>query len=50
MCHYGVNMRLFSHLIGRARVVILSGGDWVCIFVLFVVWIRCPAQDAAGNC
>ena len=25
-------------------VVILSGDDWVCIFVLFVVWITCPTQ------
>ena len=28
--------------------VILSADDWVCIFVLFVVWMRCPAQGATG--
>ena len=26
--------------------VILSADDWVGIFVLFVVWMRCPAQGA----
>ena len=26
--------------------VILSADDWVCIFVLFVVYMRCPAQGA----
>ena len=26
--------------------VILSADDWVCIFVLFVVWMRHPAQGA----
>ena len=25
--------------------VILSADDLVCIFILFVVWMRCPAQD-----
>ena len=29
--------------------VILSVDDWVCIFVLFVVWIRCPAQGASSG-
>ena len=29
--------------------VILSVDDWVCIFVLFVVWIRHHAQGAAGG-
>ena len=29
--------------------VILSADDWVCIFVLFVVWMRCPAQSATGG-
>ena len=24
------------------RRVILSAGDWVSIFVLFAVWMRCP--------
>ena len=27
--------------------VILNADDWVCIFVLFVVWMRRPAQGAA---
>ena len=30
--------------------VILSADDQVCIFVLFVVWMRCPAQGTAGSC
>ena len=29
--------------------VILSADDWVCIFVLFVVWVRCPEQGATGG-
>ena len=29
--------------------IILSVDDWVCIFVLFVVWIRHPAQGATGG-
>ena len=29
--------------------VILSVDDCVCVFVLFVVWMRCPAQDATGG-
>ena len=29
-----------------SEVVILSADDWVSIFVLFVVWMRCPAQGA----
>ena len=28
---------------------ILSADDWVCIFVLFVVWMRHPAQGAIGG-
>ena len=42
---------LFS--LWRARlseVVLLSADDWVCIFVLFVVPMRCPAQGDAGSC
>ena len=31
------------------EVVILSAGDWVCIFVLFVVQTRHPAQGATGD-
>ena len=29
--------------------VILSADDWVCIFVLFVVWVRHFAQGAAAG-
>ena len=29
--------------------VILSADECVCIFVLFVVKMRCPAQDATGG-
>ena len=29
-----------------SEVLILSVDDWVCIFV---VWMRYPAQDAAGS-
>ena len=30
--------------------VILSAGDWVCIFVLFVVYMKCPTHiDATGG-
>ena len=29
--------------------VILSADDWVCIFVLFVVQMRHPAQVATGG-
>ena len=32
-----------------SEVVILSADDWVCIFVLFVVWMRLPAQGATGG-
>ena len=28
--------------------VILSADDWVCTFVLFVVWVRHSAQGATG--
>ena len=28
---------------------ILSVDDWVCIFVLFVVWMQHPAQGATGG-
>ena len=31
-----------------SEVVIMSADDWVCIFVLFVVWMRCPVQSATG--
>ena len=29
--------------------VILSADDWICIFVLFVVKMRDPAQGASGG-
>ena len=29
--------------------VILFADDWVCVFVLFVVGMRCPALGAAGS-
>ena len=28
---------------------ILSADDWVCTFVLFVVWMRLPAQGATDG-
>ena len=31
------------------EVVVLSADDLDCILVLFVVWMRHPAQDTAGN-
>ena len=35
---------------GLIEVVILSAADdWVCIFVLFVLWMRHPAQCATGS-
>ena len=30
--------------------VILFADDLVCVFVLFVVWMRRPAMHAAGSC
>jgi len=35
---------------GLCEVVILSADDCVCIFVLFIVWVRHPAQGAVGSC
>ena len=32
-----------------SEVVIMSADDWVCIFVFFVVWMRCPVQSATGG-
>ena len=29
--------------------VILSADDWVCSFVLFVGWMKHPAQGATGS-
>ena len=29
--------------------VILSDEDWICIFFLFVVWMKLPAQGANGG-
>ena len=32
-----------------SKAIILSADDWVCIFVLFVVYMRHPAQGALGG-
>ena len=32
-----------------SEMVILSADDWICIFVLFVVCTRLPAQGANGG-
>ena len=42
---------LFAFLLctGLSEVVILSADNWVCIFVLFVVWMRHPSQGATGD-
>ena len=29
--------------------MVLLSADWVCIFALFVVWMRLPAQGATGG-
>ena len=29
--------------------VILSAEDWICIFFLFVVWMKLPAQGVNGG-
>ena len=34
---------------GLSELIILSADDWICIFVLFVVWMRWPVQGAAGS-
>ena len=34
---------------GLSEMVILSADDWICIFVLFVVCTRLPAQGANGG-
>ena len=36
-------------LMGKAELVILSADDWVCIFILFDVWMRLPVQGATGG-
>ena len=33
----------------KAELVILSVDDWVCIFVLCVICMRCPDQGATGS-
>ena len=33
----------------RVSVGNLSADDWVCVLVLLVVWVRCPALGAADN-
>ena len=32
-----------------SEVVILSADDWVCVFALLVVYMKCPAQGATGG-
>ena len=39
----------FFRWTGLSEVVILSADDWVCTFVLFVVWVRHSAQGATGG-
>ena len=40
----------FSSSYGQVcEAVVLSADDWVCIFVLFVVWMRHPAQGSTGS-
>ena len=34
---------------GLSEVVILSADNWVCIFVLFVVWMRHPEEGATDS-
>ena len=34
---------------GLCEVLILCADDWICIFVLFVVWVRSLAQGATGG-
>ena len=29
---------------------LLYAGDFLCVFVLLVVWVKCPAEDAANSC
>jgi len=36
-------------LAGLSEMIVLSADDWVCVFVLFVVWMRCPAQGSVGS-
>ena len=31
------------------EVVVLSADDWVCVFILFVVWVRHPAESPGGS-
>ena len=28
----------------------LFADDWVCIFALLVIWVRCPALDTTDSC
>ena len=39
---------VFPLCTGLCEVVILSADNWVCIFVLFIVWMRHPAQSDAN--
>ena len=45
-----LNFCLFVFPLKRlSEVVILSADDWVCIFVLFIVYMRHPSQGATGG-
>ena len=40
----------FCQVVGFGVFVsILSADDYVYVFVLLVVWVRCPVLDAAGS-
>ena len=36
-------------MVRLSEVAILSADDWVCIFTLFVVYMRCLAQGVTGG-
>ena len=48
---FGLGDMLIFLFVFPLMVVILSdwNDDWVCMFVLFVVWMRHPAQSATGD-
>ena len=40
---------VFPLCTGLSEVVILSADNWVCIFVLFIVWMRRPEEVATDS-
>ena len=48
---FGLGDMLIFLFVFPLMVVILSdwNDDWVCMFVLFVVWMRHPAQGSTGG-